>query len=266
MSMSELSRKIYAAIIEDEYPAARLLSRMLASLRPDWEITLLPGTVEDSVRWFAENPHPDVLFLDIQLTDGISFLFLEQAQPQSMIIFTTAYDEYAVRAFTVNSIDYLLKPIHEERLMAAITKFERLSPHSIREFNHQLDVSGLMRALMDRETPHYRTRFLITSGRHFYTIQVSEIAYFYSENKLTFAVTADGKRHMVDLSLGKLEEQLDSRRFFRANRQFILSAESVKSIEPYNGSKLNIRVMPPFGEAIPVSREKITSLKMWLNT
>lgn len=264
MNMNE-SRKIHAAVIEDEYPAARLLSNMLSSLRPEWEITLLPSTVEDSVKWFAENPHPDVLFLDIQLTDGISFLFLEQAQPQSMVIFTTAYDEYAVRAFTVNSIDYLLKPIHEDRLLAAISKFERLSPYTIREFNYQLDISELMKTLANRETPHYRTRFLIASGRHFYTVQVENIAYFYSENKMTFAVTSDGKRHMVDLSLGKLEEQLDSRRFFRVNRQFILSADSIKCIEPYNGSKLNIRVNPPFAGAVPVSREKITSLKMWLN-
>lgn len=141
MSMNEL-RKVHAAIIEDEYPAARLLNHMLTTLRPEWEITLLPGTVEDSVKWFAENPHPDVLFLDIQLTDGNSFLFLEQAHPSSMIIFTTAYDEYAVRDFAVNSIDYLLKPIHEDRLLAAITKFERLSPVTIREFNDQCKRAG----------------------------------------------------------------------------------------------------------------------------
>lgn len=265
MNMSEL-KKVRAAIIEDEYPAARLLSRMLASLRPEWEVTLLPGTVEDSVKWFAENPHPDVLFLDIQLTDGISFLFLEQAKPSSMIVFTTAYDDYAVRAFTVNSIDYLLKPIHEERLLSAITKFERLSPSAIRAFNNEQDIRELMTLLSRRETSCFRTRFLITGNRHFYTIQVADIAYFYSEYKITFAITNDGKKHALDLSLGKLEDQLDNRRFFRVNRQFILSAESIKSIEPYNGSKLNVRVNPPFEAVIPVSREKITSLKMWLNS
>lgn len=265
MSMNEL-RKVHAAIIEDEYPAARLLNHMLTTLRPEWEITLLPGTVEDSVKWFAENPHPDVLFLDIQLTDGNSFLFLEQAHPSSMIIFTTAYDEYAVRAFAVNSIDYLLKPIHEDRLLAAITKFERLSPVTIREFNDQMNVRELVALLSKRDESCFRTRFLITGNRHFYTIQVADIAYFYSECKITFAVTKEGKRHAIDLSLGKLEEQLDGRRFFRVNRQFVLSAESIKTIEPYNGSKLNIRVNPPFDDAIQVSREKVTALKMWLNT
>ena len=107
--------KIKAAIIEDEVPAARLLSNMLQELRPEWEIILLPGTIEESVEWFRNNPHPDILFLDIQLTDGISFMFIEQAKPDSMIVFTTAYDEYAVRALTVNSIDYLLKPVHTEQ-------------------------------------------------------------------------------------------------------------------------------------------------------
>ena len=119
--------KIKAAIIEDEIPAGRLLHKMLSGLRPDWDIVVLPGSIEGSVKWFQEHPHPDIIFLDIQLTDGISFAFIEQAQPESMIIFTTAYDEYAIRAFTVNSIDYLLKPINRERLAEAIEKFERLT-------------------------------------------------------------------------------------------------------------------------------------------
>ena len=112
--------KLTAAIIEDEVPAARLLSSIITRLRPDWEVTVLPGSVEDAIAWFKTQAHPDILFLDIQLTDGNSFLFIEQAHPESMIVFTTAYDEYAVRAFSVNSIDYLLKPIHEDRLMQTI--------------------------------------------------------------------------------------------------------------------------------------------------
>ena len=119
--------KIKAAIIEDEIPAARLLKDTLLSLRPDWEVQLLPGNIEEAVEWFGQHPHPDILFLDIQLTDGNSFLFIEQAHPESMIVFTTAYDEYAVRAFSVNSIDYLLKPIHEDRLMQTILRFEGLT-------------------------------------------------------------------------------------------------------------------------------------------
>ena len=126
--------KIKAAIIEDEIPAARLLRDTLLSLRPDWEVQLLPGNIEEAVEWFGQHPHPDILFLDIQLTDGNSFLFIEQAHPESMIVFTTAYDEYAVRAFSVNSIDYLLKPIHEDRLMQTIQRFEGLTKNYIHDF------------------------------------------------------------------------------------------------------------------------------------
>lgn len=177
---------IRAAIIEDEYPAARLLHKMLHEVRPDWEIILLPGSIDESVQWFNENPHPDILFLDIQLADGISFLFIERAQPESMIVFTTAYDQYAIRAFTVNSIDYLLKPIHVERLTEAIKKFERLTAGYSKEFNKQMDLNELMQALTAQEEKKYRTRFLISGNRKFYTIQVADIAYFYSEEKITF--------------------------------------------------------------------------------
>ena len=143
-------KKIRAAIIEDELPAARLLQGMLAELRPQWDILLLPGTVEDAVQWFATHPHPDILFLDIQLTDGLSFYFIEQARPESMIVFTTAYDEYAVRAFTVNSIDYLLKPVRRERLADSLEKFERLTAPRIREQNERMDMQELLRMLADR--------------------------------------------------------------------------------------------------------------------
>lgn len=139
--------KIKAVIIEDELPAARLLDKQLRELRPEWEVTVLPGTIEDSVKWFAEHPHPDILFLDIQLTDGNSFIFIEQARPQSMIVFTTAYDEYAVRAFTVNSIDYLLKPVHKERLESAIQKFERFSGMGKGELNKLLGIEQLLHSL-----------------------------------------------------------------------------------------------------------------------
>lgn len=265
MNMNEL-KKIHAAIIEDEYPAARLLNEMLSSLRPEWEITLLPGSINESVKWFSENPHPDILFLDIQLTDGNSFMFLEQAQPDSMVIFTTAYDEYAIRAFAVNSIDYLLKPINTERLQVALTKFERLYSWNLRELNRLLNIKELIKTLSDKSASQFRTRILITGPKRFYTIQINEVAYFYTENKITFAVTKDGKKHVLDLTLGKLEEELDYRLFFRVNRQFILCANSIKSIEPYNNNKLNIKVFPYFEGAIPVSREKITALKIWLNS
>ena len=230
--------KIKAVIIEDEFPAARLLNKMIQKVRPEWEVTVLPGTIEGAVSWFNENPHPDIIFLDIQLNDGISFIFIEQAQPQSMIVFTTAYDEYAVRAFTVNSIDYLLKPIHEERLLEAILKFERLFALSSEHTYNLSNIEQLLKSFAEKKEKQFRTRFLISGPKHLYTVQVSDIAYFTQKIKLTFAVTKDYKnpRHRT-FPLNKLEEQLDDRMFFRANRQFILSADAIKSIQNHFNGK-----------------------------
>lgn len=258
--------KTRAIIIEDEYPAARLLNNMIRELRPGWEVVMLPGSIEESVEWFAANPHPDILFLDIQLTDGLSFHFIEQAHPQCMIVFTTAYDEYAVRAFAVNSIDYLLKPIHKERLEETLQRCERLSASAAATEARLHDLEALLRSFTTKQEKQYRTRFLISGTKRFYTIQVADIAYFYSEEKLTFAVTQDGKAHIVDFPLNKLEEQLDGRTFFRANRQFILSAGCIKSIEPYFHGKVTLKVSPPFNGTIIISKEKISPLKMWLNS
>ena len=173
--------KIKAAIIEDEVPAARLLHEMIQSLRPDWEVMILPGTIEESVEWFHVNPHPELLFLDIQLTDGNSFMLIEQARPDSMIVFTTAYDEYAVRAFAVNSIDYLLKPIHQERLLQTIERFESLTEKYIRDFNRESRILEVLESLSDTqklpvvENKKYRTRFLISSGNKLFTLSVVSV-------------------------------------------------------------------------------------------
>ena len=149
---------IQVAIIEDEKPAARLLEGMIKKLRPQWDIIKIPGSIESSVAWFASHPHPDIVFLDIQLSDGNSFLFIEQACPTSLIIFTTAYDEYAVRAFTVNSIDYLLKPIRQERLEEAIQKFEHVTSkynQKLLEQNDLLEVLHSLTYFRQRETDHF---------------------------------------------------------------------------------------------------------------
>lgn len=208
----------------------------------------------------------ELQFLDIQLTDGNSFIFIEQARPQSMIVFTTAYDEYAVRAFTVNSIDYLLKPVHKERLESAIQKFERFSGMGKGELNKLLGIEQLLHSFAERQEKQYRTRFLISGAKRFYTIQVGDIAYFYSLDKVTFAVTKDGKAHVVDLPLSKLEEQLDGRVFFRVNRQFILSADSIRNIQHYFNGKAVVSVWPAYEGTIQISRERMTLLKMWLNS
>ncbi|HIY69618.1 MAG TPA: LytTR family DNA-binding domain-containing protein [Candidatus Alistipes intestinigallinarum] len=253
--------KLRAAIVEDEIPAARLLRTLLARLRPAWEIEVLPGSVEEAVQWFAVNPHPDLLFLDIQLADGTSFDLLSQVRPSSAEIFTTAYDEYAVRAFSVNSIDYILKPVDEERLAESIERYETLRERILRPDDY---LETLLDALQRREK-RFRTRFLIAGVDRFLTLPVEEVAYFYSENKVTTAVTFAGRNHVVDLPLSRLEEQLDPDRFFRANRQVLLSVGAIERIEPYFNGKVSVAVRPPHKEKITVSEERVPLFKSWLN-
>ena len=219
---------------------------MLKRLRPQWEIVVLPGNIEEAVAWFDANPHPELLFLDIHLSDGNSFDFLSLSHPSSIVIFTTAYDQYAIRAFSVNSIDYLLKPIDEKRLLEAILKYE---------------------SIIGKQHPEkrYRSRFLIPGNEKSYTLDVADIAYFYSENKITFAVTFTGQEHLIDLSLNKLSEQLDPDRFFRANRQILLSIQAITHIEPYFNGKIVVFVKPPHNSQITISEEKISQFKQWLN-
>lgn len=258
--------KIRAAIIEDELPAARLLESMVLELRPQWDVILLPGSIEEAAEWLAANPHPDIIFLDIQLADGISFHLIERSHPQSMIVFTTAYDEYAVRAFSVNSIDYLLKPIRKERLVESIVKYERyMAAGYLSGLVGTFDVSDLLNSFSSGAPRQYRTRFLVASGHRLRALQVADVAYFRSEDKITYAVTVRGHSHMVDIALSKLEEQLDPKKFFRVNRQFILSAASVCDIQPYFGGKWVVHVTPDSDRLIQVSREKIAALKMWLD-
>lgn len=252
--------RLRAAIVEDEIPAARLLRTLIARLRPLWEIEVLPGSVEESVQWFAANRHPDLLFLDIQLADGTSFDLLSQVRPTSAVIFTTAYDEYAVRAFGVESIDYILKPVDEERLAEALARYER--------FRERLLPPDYLQTLLDalqRREKRYRTRFLIAGVDRFLTLPVEEVAYFYSENKVTTAVTFAGRNHVVDLPLSRLEEQLDPDRFFRANRQMLLSVGAIERVEPYFNGKVAVTVRPPHKEKITVSEERVSLFKSWLN-
>ncbi len=257
------SKNIRAAIIEDEKPAARLMHGLLASLRPDWEIIMLPGNIADAVKWFATHEHPDIIFLDIHLSDGNSFLFLEQADPKSMIIFTTAYDEYAIRAFTVNSIDYLLKPIHRERLEESILKYEKLASVS-KAHNEQDEILEVLRSLAN-PGKRYRSRFLINGLDKSYTLQVADIAFFYVERGITFAMSYTGEEHVLDFTLDKLSEQLDPDQFFRTNRQTIVNIKAVVRIEPYFQNRIVVHTRPEFKEKIIVSREKASAFKLWLN-
>lgn len=253
---------ITAAIIDDELPAARLLYSMVNRLRPEWNIHIVPGSISGASHWLCNSGVcPDIMFLDIQLSDGISFGLADNLPPECMIVFTTAYDEYALRAFDLNSIDYLLKPIRAERLETAIDKFERYRNAGLlcklRKY--------LAEAMSTSTKKPYRERLLVSAGRKLYILQIDDIAYFHSEDKITIATTWAGTEHIVDPPLSSLEQQLDPQFFFRANRQFIVSAKSVRNIEPYFGGRWAIKTSPGSKNPIIVSREKASTLKSWLN-
>ena len=253
--------KIRVGIIEDEEPAVWLLQELISKLRPKWYIEALPGSVKESVRWLRNNEHPDLLFMDIRLSDGTSFDLLSQVKPDSMIIFTTAYDEYAIKAFDFNSIDYILKPVNGQRLAEAIARYESQNQNTFRPQDY---IETLLDALQNCEK-RYRTRFLIAKPHQYCTLQVDDIAYFYSKNRITPAVTFAGDKYVIDLPLNRLEEQLNPDRFFRANRQVLLCINTIVKIEPYFNGRLVVSVNPPYKEAITVSEIRIPAFKMWLN-
>lgn len=254
--------KTTVAIIEDEIPAARLLYKMVSKLRPEWHIDLLPGSVSEASEWLATHTHPELMFLDIQLADGSSFDLLQKTKPKSTIVFTTAYNEYALQAFGVNSIDYILKPINGQRLADAIAKYEaqRQMPPLPDDY-----IDTLLDALKQSRQKRYRTRFLIAKTNRYITLQVADVAYFISENRQTVAVANDGHKYPVDFSLNKLEEQLSPDRFFRVNRKMLLSVEAIAKIEPYFNGRIVVKVKPEAAEPITVSEDRITPFKMWLN-
>ncbi|WP_347839711.1 LytTR family DNA-binding domain-containing protein [uncultured Draconibacterium sp.] len=250
-------------IVEDELHNYRLLKGMIEKIRPEWQIDEWFESVKSTVAWLEQNPPPDVIFMDIQLTDGISFSIFDQVEVTSMVIFTTAYDEYALRAFQVNSIDYLLKPIKEEKLRTAIEKFEHIFQTTNSSAESKPDYKELLEAITAGEKK-YRNRFLISGVTSYFKLDVKDIAWFYTENRVTTAVTYQGKEHVVDLTIEKLEEQLNPEEFFRTNRSTIIHINAIRKFENHFGGKLILRLIHPFDEPIIISRLKATEFKEWV--
>lgn len=250
-------------IVEDELHNYRLLKGMVEKLRPDWSILAGLDSVKETVDWLKSNPAPDLIFMDIQLTDGISFSVFDSVQVDSMVIFTTAYDEYALRAFQVNSIDYLLKPIKLEKLEQAIDKFETLLNVQRKSTEVRPDYKELLEAIIRGERK-YRKRFLISGATSFFKLDTEEIAWFYTENRITNAVTFKGKEYAINLTIEKLEEQLDPAQFFRTNRSTIVHINAIRKFENHFGGKLILRLIHPFDEPIMISRLKAAEFKEWM--
>ncbi|MDD2673360.1 MAG: LytTR family DNA-binding domain-containing protein [Flavobacterium sp.] len=250
-------------IIEDEKPAARLLQRKLEKL--DIEVGVMLHSVEEALDWFSKNEHPDLIFLDIQLSDGLSFEIFEKVEIKSAVIFTTAYDEYALRAFKLNSIDYLLKPIDEDDLEIAVAKFKSLLPkQELQTQSLGIDFEQIKKMLTNPFEKNYKKRFTVKIGQHLKVISIDEIECFFSENKGTYLHTFDNRNYLIECTLELLEQELDPVDFFRISRKFIIPLKAIKEIVLYSNSRLKV-ILPSFKEedAI-VSREKVSDFKTWI--
>ncbi len=250
-------------IIEDEKPAARLLQRKLQKL--NIQVAVMLHSVEEAIEWFSKNEHPDLIFLDIQLSDGLSFEIFEKVEIKSAVIFTTAYDEYALRAFKLNSIDYLLKPIDEEELLVSISKFKTHFLKSKEEiFTSQMDFEKIKKMFQNSLEQDFKKRFTVKIGQHLKVISTDEIECFFSENKGTYIHTFDNRNYLIESTLEFLEQELDTKDFYRISRKFIIPMKAIKEIVVYSNSRLRV-VLPTFkDEEVIVSREKVSDFRNWI--
>jgi two-component system LytT family response regulator len=247
-------------IIEDEPLGADRLTKMLHEVAPGIHVVEILDGIHTSVEWFGCNPMPDIVFMDIELSDGQCFEIFKEVKIDCPIIFTTSYDEYALQAFQVNSIDYLLKPVKKEALQNSLKKYASLKE----TFNSGApDINKLVSLLQER-TYSGRSRFLVKSGQRFHSVEIEEIAYFYGMSKLCFLVTWSNKKYMLDYNLDELQKMVSPADFFRANRSYIVHARSVKDVVPYFNGKLKLNLAPAVEDEVLVSREKAIDFKQFL--
>lgn len=246
-------------IIEDEKPSARRLQRMLDAL--DLKAQTMLHSVEESIEWFKNNEHPDLIFLDIQLSDGLSFEIFEAFDIKSAVIFTTAYDEYALQAFKLNSIDYLLKPIDEDELDVAVNKYKARLP---KQQNVTLDFNDIKNLLVNPLEREYKKRFSVKVGQHIKLINIDDIECFYSENKGTYLHTSEGRNYLLDTTLDQLEQELEPQTFFRVNRKFFVNINAINDIVSYTNSRLQIKLQSYKEQEVIVARERVKDFKNWL--
>lgn len=247
-----------AVIIEDERLTAERLHDLIKDNFTQIDVIATLRSVEESIKWLTTNPHPDLIFMDIELGDGSAFDILDQHVCQSRIIFTTAYNEYAIKAFKYNSVDYLLKPIDKKGLNNAIEKISVLSPEKD-------EVMMMMNELKRYFKQEYKSRFLVRTGQQMLSILTDDIAYLYSEEGYTFIKLKDEKKYIIDNSLDEIIQQLNPKSFFKLNRKFICSITSIKSIVPYFNGRLKVELSPTNADAIVVSRERVKAFKFWLD-
>jgi DNA-binding LytR/AlgR family response regulator len=249
-------------IIEDEAPAYRRLDNLLRNQDFDFEIVDVIDSISDSVKWLNNHHIPDLIFSDIQLSDGLSFEIYKQVEIHCPIIFTTAFDEYMLNAFQTNGIDYLLKPIQESELSRSLEKFKRFGLQENTDSGKQ--VEKLLEALESGEN-RFRKRFLVRLGDRLIPVKTDDVAYFCYKDGATEMIHNSGKRYIIDQPLDELEKQLNPNQFFRLNRQFLASEESIGLIHRYFKGKLKIDLKPATNEEVIVSREKASKFKVWMD-
>jgi len=251
--------KLKALIVEDEEPAAERLKKLIAAADPEIEITDVIVSIRSAVSYLEKNS-PDLIFLDIHLADGESFEIFRQVTVTCPIIFTTAYDQFALQAFKLNSLDYLLKPVKPEELAAALNKFKRLYAE---KKGSAVDYEKLVE-FISKEKTEYKKRLLIRYGDLFKTVEIKDAAYFYSENKISYVCTKQNARYSLDNTLDELEKILEPKEFFRINRQFIISVDAIDKMIAVSKSRVKLTLKPPSDQETIVSTERSPEFKKWL--
>ena len=246
-------------IVEDEIAAARRLSKMLLEIELSAQILGITDSVSSTVEWLKSNPEPDLILLDIHLADGVSFKIFNQVKVKCPIIFTTAFDQYAIQAFKLNSVDYLLKPINPEDLRFSLNKFkEKQSPSNNFDFEKIL-------AEIRKPQQDYQQRFVVQFADKLKAIEIDSVAYFMAMEKSVFLVSTDNHRYAIDYTMEKLETVLNPKSFFRVNRKFIVSFKSIKNMYFYSKSRVKLELNPPVDSEVIVSTERSSDFKEWLN-
>ncbi|PZR37826.1 MAG: DNA-binding response regulator [Azospira oryzae] len=249
-------------IIEDEPLAATRIEKLVRELKPEAVVLDKLDSVKRSVAWFKSNTAPDLVLMDIQLADGISFQLFELCEVKAPVIFTTAYDEYALKAFKVNSIDYILKPVDKDELAAAFRKLEaRISVPAVSPQKMMESIGHAMQML----TKKYKERFVIKVGEHLKSVEVQEVVFFFSLEKTTFAQTRDGRKYILDFTMDQVEGIVDPARFFRINRKYIIAVDSIHDMISYTNSRLKLVLKTSDDQDIIVARERVQEFKDWLD-
>jgi two-component system LytT family response regulator len=245
-------------IVEDEEQAARRLQRILENLLPDAVIRAIIPSIAKAIEWFGNNPLPDLVFMDIQLADGISFEIFKHVQVNCPVIFTTAHENYALQAFKVNSIDYLLKPIDETEVKAAVEKLRVLQSNK----GPLLDYGEVLKRI--QAPANYRERFIVRLGDSIISINTADIAYFYTENKTNFLCTNVGKRYPVDFNLDQVEQMLNPKLYFRINRQFVIAYQAIEEMKAHTRARVIVKLRPPSKLDTVVAIDRAQDFKTWL--